>query len=44
MSLIRQRRLRKKNWIDVKKGMSSWRLITLLGFTLLLIWYLDWRF
>jgi hypothetical protein len=44
MSLIRQRKLRKKNWIDAKKGMSSGRLLTLLGFTVLVIWYLGWRF
>ena len=44
MSLIRQRKLRKKNWIDAKKGMSSAKLLVLLGFTVLVIWYLGNRF
>ena len=44
MSLIRQRKLRKKNWIDPKKGMSSPKLLVLLGFTILVIWYLGYRF
>lgn len=44
MSLIRQRRLRKKNWIDARKGMSLGRLLMLLVLTVGLIWYLGWRF
>ena len=44
MSLIRVRRRRKKNWIDVRKGMSSQRLVTLFVFIVAVIWYLGWRF
>ena len=44
MSLIRQRKLRKKTWIDARKGMSSGRLLGLLVLTVALIWYLGWRF
>ena len=41
MSLIRQRKLRKKNWIDTRKGMSSARLLGLLVLVIALIWYLG---
>jgi hypothetical protein len=44
MSLIRVRRRRKKNWIDTRKGMQSRRLVRLLVFTIVLIWYLNSRF
>ena len=44
MSLIKVRRRRKKNWIDVRKGMQSPRLISLFAFTVAVIWYLGWRF
>jgi len=44
MSLIKVRQRRKKNWIDARKGMASPRLMTLLGITLVLIWYLGWKF
>lgn len=44
MSLIRVRRMRKKNWIDARKGMANGRLIGLLILTLVAIWYLGWRF
>jgi len=41
MSLIRIRRNRKKNWMDVKKGTSPRKLV--LGFLVVvgLIWYLS---
>lgn len=41
MSLIRQRKLRKRNFIDARKGMSLGRLLVLFVFTVLLIWYLG---
>ena len=44
MSLIRQRKLRKRNWIDARKGMTSRRLLGLLVLTIAVIWYLGWRF
>lgn len=44
MSLIRVRQQRKKNWIEARKGMSSGRLVTLLVITIVVIWYLGWRF
>ena len=44
MSLIRVRRRRKKNWSDAHKGMQSRRLMGLLLFTVVLIWYLSSRF
>jgi hypothetical protein len=44
MSLIRQRKLRKKNWIDARGGMSGGRLLGLLALTVAVIWYLGWRF
>jgi hypothetical protein len=44
MSLIRVRRRRKKEWIEARKGMSSGRLLALLVFTGLVIWFLGWRF
>ena len=44
MSLIRVRRRRKKNWIDTRKGMQARRLVGLLVFTIVLIWYLNSRF
>ncbi len=44
MSLIRVRRRRKKNWLDARKGMQSQRLMGLLLFTMVLIWYLSSRF
>ena len=44
MSLIRVRRSRKKNWIDVKKGTSPTRLVTVLVLVVALIWYLSTRF
>jgi hypothetical protein len=44
MSLIRQRKLRKKNFIDVRRGMALGQLLTLLVITVALIWYLGWRF
>lgn len=44
MSLIQQRRQRKKAWLDARKGMPPWRLIMLLFIVLGLIWYLSWRF
>ena len=44
MSQIRVRRRRKKNWIDVRKGMSSQKLAGMLVLVILIIWYLGWRF
>lgn len=44
MSLIRVRRKRKQNWLDVKKGFAPRTLAVLLGLVLLLIWYLGTRF
>jgi len=44
MSLIRQRKLRKKTFIDARKGMPLGQLLTLLVLTLAVIWYLGWRF
>ncbi len=44
MSLIRQRKLRKKNFIDARKGMPLGQLLVLLIVTVGLIWYLGWRF
>jgi flagellar biogenesis protein FliO len=41
MSLIRVRRRRKKEWIDVKRGKSPGKLVLLLAFVLLLLWYLG---
>ncbi len=44
MSLIRVRRNRKKNWIDVKKGRSTRVLVFLLIFVAVLVWFLATRF
>ncbi|MEQ1856915.1 MAG: hypothetical protein ABL963_10610 [Longimicrobiales bacterium] len=44
MSLIRQRKLRKKNFIDARRGMPMAKLVTLLVITVGAIWYLGWRF
>ncbi|MFQ5537522.1 MAG: hypothetical protein ACE5GJ_08740 [Gemmatimonadota bacterium] len=44
MSLIRARQRRKKTYIDARKGMPVGRLLALLILTLVLIWYLGWRF
>jgi hypothetical protein len=44
MSLIRQRKLRKKNFIDARKGMPLGRMLTYLIVTVAAIWYLGWRF
>ena len=44
MSLIRVRRRRKREWIEARKGMSIGRLMGLLVLTVVLIWYLGWRF
>jgi hypothetical protein len=38
MSLIRARKNRKKNWVDVRKGMPTARLLLLLVVTVALIW------
>lgn len=39
MSLIRQRRQRKKNWVDTRKGMPVGKLVFLLVITVALIWF-----
>lgn len=44
MSLIRVRRIRKKNWVSTRKGMAAGRLLALLVLTIAAIWYLGWRF
>lgn len=44
MSLIRVRRNRKKDWIDVRKGPSTAKLVALFVLVVLLIWYLSSRF
>jgi hypothetical protein len=44
VSLIRVRRVRKKNWIGPRKGMSSGRLVALFAMTVAVIWYLGWAF
>ncbi len=44
MSLIRQRKLRKKNFIDARKGMPLGQLLTLFVLAVAAIWYLGWRF
>lgn len=44
MSLIRERRRRKTDWIDARKGMSPARLIVLFVGVALAIWYLGWAF
>jgi hypothetical protein len=44
MSLIRVRRERKKQWIDVKKTFSTRKLGIFLTLVLLGIWYLTTRF
>lgn len=41
MSLIRVRKSRKKNWIDVKKGPSATKLILTLVVVVGIIWYLG---
>lgn len=41
MSLIRIRRRRKKEWIDVKRGKPPSRLILLLVFVAGLFWFLS---
>lgn len=44
MSLIRQRKLRKKNFIDARKGMPLGQLLTLFVLAVVVMWYLGWRF
>ena len=44
MSLIRQRRRRKTNWMDTRKGMSQRKLIAYLFLVVVAIWYLSWAF
>ncbi len=41
MSLIRVRRKRKKEWIDVKRGKSPAKLVMLLVLVGALLWYLG---
>ncbi len=44
MSLIQQRKLRKKNFIDARKGMPLGQLLTLFVLAVVVMWYLGWRF
>ncbi len=41
MSLIRVRRRRKKEWIDVKRGKSPGKLVMLLVLVVAILWYLS---
>ena len=41
MSLIRVRRKRKKEWLDVKRGKSPAKLMLFLVFVMAAIWYLG---
>lgn len=41
MSLIRVRRKRKKEWLDVKKGKSTGKLLIFLAIVVGAIWYLN---
>jgi hypothetical protein len=41
MSLIRVRRKRKKEWIDVKRGKPPGKLLLLLILVLVALWYLG---
>jgi hypothetical protein len=41
MSLIRVRRKRKREWLDVKKGKPPFRMFLLLVVVVGLIWYLN---
>ena len=44
MSLIRVRRKRKRDWIDVKKGGSPGKLALILLVVVAIIWHLSVRF
>ena len=44
MSLIRVRRRRKKEWLDVKKGKSTGKLLIFLVIVVGAIWYLGAQF
>ncbi len=44
MSLIRVRRRRKREWVDIRRGKSPRVLIFLLALVILIIWYLGYRF
>ena len=44
MSLIRVRRERKKDWIDVRKGLATGKLVMLLVVVAVMIWFLSYRF
>ena len=41
MSLIRVRRKRKREWLDVKKGKSPFKMLLLLAIIVGMIWYLN---
>lgn len=41
MSLIKVRRRRKKNWVDVRKGMATGKLMLLLVLVIGVIWFLN---
>jgi len=41
MSLIRVRRSRKREWMDVRRGPPLFRLVLRLVFVVVLIWYLS---
>lgn len=44
MSLIRVRRRRKKEWLDVRKGKSPGKLAIFLVIVVGVLWYLNTRF
>lgn len=44
MSLIRVRRKRKQEWMDVRKGKSTRKLLAFLVIVVVAIWYLSTRF
>jgi hypothetical protein len=44
MSLLRVRRRRKREWIDIQKGKSPKALVFLLALVIVLIWYLHTHF
>jgi hypothetical protein len=44
MSLLRVRRKRKREWLDIQKGKSPKAMVFLLALVVVLIWYLHTRF
>ena len=44
MSLLRVRRKRKREWLDIQKGKSPKAMVFVLALVVVLIWYLHTRF